>query len=1066
MSDNFQIAALTPGLLKPSIAISACRAGELGVLDFEFARNSESVNQAIQQLSGAVRKHFGIKLSGDAPELLAQVIPYLPENLATVILTASNPLALEEYVLLLREKNINILLEATCLEQAQAGEVIGVNGIVAKGHEAGGRIADETTFILVQRFRAELRLPIWAYGGIGLHTAAACAAVGVAGIILDSQLALTRESPFADFLKSKITSMDGSETICLGEQLGETYRIYFRPGSPVVKELQGIELRLVSDERPARDVQAEWREAVAQRAGWTSEQNALMLGQDATFAAPLAERFRTVSGVLQAMREAIRSHCHTADRLRPLAEGSSLARSHGTRYPIMQGPMTRVSDVPEFAANVAEGGGLPFLALALMRGPEVKTLLAAARERMGSMPWGVGVLGFVPPELRQEQMDVVREYRPPFALIAGGRPDQAHALEQQGIPSYLHVPSPGLLKMFVQQGARRFVFEGRECGGHVGPRTSFVLWNQMMDVLLQAPELEAKPESFHVVFAAGIHDALSAAMVSVIAAPLAERGVRIGVLLGSAYLFTKEVVSSGAILSTFQEQARECRQTVLLETGPGHSTRCVNTPYATSFTQEKRRLLTSGLGADEIRNSLEDMNLGRLRIASKGVTRNSEFGQDPVAKKLVEIDQNEQVSQGMYMIGQVAALRHTICTVESLHHEISVEGSNQLQGLSDRSWQAPVQRLKETPSDVAIVGMACLLPKAPDLRTYWENILNKVDAVTEVPKERWDSDLYYHADPKAKDKIYSKWGGFLDDTAFDPMQYGMPPATLRSIEPSQLLTLDVVRAALEDAGYADRPFARERTSVILGAGGGAADLGLGYGARSFLPVLEDLPEFQGRTEELLERLDDKLPEWTEDSFAGILTNVAAGRVANRFNLGGSNYTVDAACASSLAAVSLALKELEGQTSDMVIVGGIDTMQNPFTYLCFSKTHALSPRGRCRTFDETADGIAISEGIAMMVFKRVEDAERDGDRIYAVIKGAGSSSDGKDRGLTAPRPEGQASALRRAYAKAGLSPATVGLVEAHGTGTVAGDGAEVQALTQVFSKPKQNGKAAPLVRSSL
>lgn len=126
---------------------------------------------------------------------------------------------------------------------------------------------------------------------------------------------------------------------------------------------------------------------------------------------------------------------------------------------------------------------------------------------------------------------------------------------------------------------------------------------------------------------------------------------------------------------------------------------------------------------------------------------------------------------------------------------------------------------------------------------------------------------------------------------------------------------------------------------------------------------------------------------------------------------------------------------------MVIVGGVDTMQNPFTYLCFSKTHALSPRGRCRTFDESSDGIAISEGIAVMVVKRLEDAERDGDRIYAVIKGAGSSSDGKDRGLTAPRSEGQARALRRAYAKAGVSPATVGLIEAHGTGTVAGDGAE-------------------------
>jgi acyl transferase domain-containing protein/NAD(P)H-dependent flavin oxidoreductase YrpB (nitropropane dioxygenase family)/NAD(P)-dependent dehydrogenase (short-subunit alcohol dehydrogenase family) len=1022
----------------------------LAIVDFEYARDHDAAAQAIRQLNEALRAPFGIKLSGEATDLLARATADPPENLKTVIVTSGRPSEVEEQVRRLRERKITTLLEATCLEHARAGATVGVDGLIAKGHEAGGRVGDETTFILLQRFQSEIGLPVWAHGGIGLHTAAACAAAGAAGIILDYQLALTRESPLNEWIKARIASMDGSETICLGEQLGEMYRIYFRPGYPAVRELEELEARLANDERPQAEVLADWRQAIFKRAGSESDQNALLLGQDAAFASSLAKRYRTVGGVLRGMRDAIQSHCSAAARLRPLAPDSPLAQSHQTRFPILQGPMTRVSDVPEFAARVAEEGALPFLALALMRGPELRSLLAQTQRRIGTMSWGVGILGFVPPELRQEQLDVIRDYRPPFALIAGGRPDQAIALEQQGISTYLHVPSPGLLEMFVQQGARRFVFEGRECGGHVGPRTSFVLWNQMVDVLLNAPELQANPQEFHIAFAAGIHDALSAAMVSVIAAPLAERGVRVGCLLGTGYLFTEEAVGSGAIQKTFQEQARQCRRTVLLETGPGHSTRCVDTPYADSFTKEKRRLLTLGMPAEEIRLALENLNLGRLRVAAKGVTRHPQFDRDPAAPKLMEIGEDEQVAQGMYMIGQLAALRNGTCSIRELHNEVCVEGSNRLASLIELSRQVPSARRAESPSDVAIIGMACLLPKAPNLQTYWENILHKVDAVREVPAERWDWNLYYDSDPKAKDKIYSKWGGFLEDVPFDPIQYGMPPASLRSIEPSHLLTLEVVRAALDDAGYLERPFERERTSVILGAGGGAADLGLGYGVRSFVPNLENLPEFRGRSREILDHLGDRLPEWTEDSFAGILTNVAAGRVANRFDLGGSNFTVDAACASSLAAVSLALKELEGRTSDMVIVGGVDTMQNPFTYLCFSKTHALSPRGRCRTFDESSDGIAIAEGIAMLVVKRLEDAERDGDRIYAVIKGAGSSSDGKDRGLTAPRPEGQARALRRAYAKAGVSPATVGLIEAHGTGTVAGDGAEVQALTQVFS----------------
>jgi acyl transferase domain-containing protein len=194
-----------------------------------------------------------------------------------------------------------------------------------------------------------------------------------------------------------------------------------------------------------------------------------------------------------------------------------------------------------------------------------------------------------------------------------------------------------------------------------------------------------------------------------------------------------------------------------------------------------------------------------------------------------------------------------------------------------------------------------------------------------------------------------------------------------------------------------------------------------------------------------------LPEWTEDSFAGILLNVAAGRVANRFDFGGTNFTVDAACASSLAAVHLAVRELQCGSSDMVIAGGADTVQSPFGFLCFSSAGALSPGGRCRPFDAGADGIAISEGLGIVVLKRLADAERDGDRIYAVIDGTGGSSDGRAPGLTAPRPSGQRLAVERAYAQAGVPARTVGLVEAHGTGTVVGDAAEIETLIDVYGR---------------
>ena len=307
--------------------------------------------------------------------------------------------------------------------------------------------------------------------------------------------------------------------------------------------------------------------------------------------------------------------------------------------------------------------------------------------------------------------------------------------------------------------------------------------------------------------------------------------------------------------------------------------------------------------------------------------------------------------------------------------------------------------------------MACYYPKAPSLVAYWENILNRVNAVTEVPPTHWDWRLYYDPDPRAADKIISKWGGFLEDIPFDPLVYGITPNSLHSIEPLQLYLLEAVRQALADAGYSDRPFDRERTAAILGIGGGGSPLAVSYGFRTCLPLLDTVAGLGISGDEVLKKADKLLPEWTEDSFPGILVNVAVGRVANRFNLGGANYAIDAACGSSLAAVQACVRELETGTSDVAVAMGADTVQTPYAYMAFSKTHALSPRGRCRPFDAAADGIVLSEGVAAVILKRLADAERDGDRIYAVIKGMGASSDGRDKGLTAPRAEGQLRALR-------------------------------------------------------
>jgi acyl transferase domain-containing protein/NAD(P)H-dependent flavin oxidoreductase YrpB (nitropropane dioxygenase family)/NADP-dependent 3-hydroxy acid dehydrogenase YdfG len=1019
-----------------AVASAASMAGACGVLDLTYAPDLASGQRGIEDLARSARGEIGVKLDTSHHQSL---LCELPPAVRLAILVPSPGEGLANFVSTLRQRSIRVYVEVTSVEEANRAEALDLDGLIAKGHEAGGRVGEASTFILLQQLTARRSLPVWAHGGVGLHTVAGCRVAGAAGVVLDSQLLLARESRLSEAWRGTVARFDGSETTCVAGVDGELVRGYAPPRSEEVRRLAEFGERLRADDgrRSRCDQLDDWRAQVRAHVGWNRPAAGMLpIGQDIAQAARLAARHATVQGIVHEFTDAGDEHLRAAHRLRSLAEGAPLARSHGTRYPIVQGPMTRVSDCASFAARVAQEGALPFLALALLRRPEVTALLERTRDAIGDHSWGVGILGFVPNDIRQEQLAVIREHRPSFAIIAGGRPDQALSLETQGIPTYLHVPSPGLLELFLRQGARRFVFEGRECSGHVGPRPSLVLWDTMTELLLESLTTEELAEC-RLLFAGGIHDSISAAAVAATAAPLASRGAEIGVLMGTAYLFTEEAVSSGAIVPGFQQQALRCEATVLLESGPGHATRCVRTPFADAFRREKARLLEEGRAGSEVREALEELNLGRLRVASKGLerVRDTRSGADGLCK----VSEDEQEAHGMYMIGDVASLRHSVVRLAELHHEVSVGSAERLAALAVSSPSPPVTPGPDD-GDVAIIGMACVLPQAPDLATYWRNILHKVDAIREVPEDRWDWRRYFDPDPTAPDRVYSRWGGFLDDVPFDPTRWGIPPSAMSSIEPLQLLALHVADAAIEDAGYATRPFPRERTSVILGVGGGIGDLGQRYVVRSELPRL-----FDDVSAEVL----SQLPTWTEDTFPGILLNVSAGRIANRLDLGGLNYTVDAACASSLAAIYLGAQELRAGTSDMVIVGGADTVQSAFAYLCFSKTQALSPNGRCRPFDADADGIAISEGVAMIVLKRLSDAERNGDRVYAIFKGAAGSSDGRALGLTAPRPEGQARALERAYAQAGVSPATIGLVEAHGTGTVAGDLAEAATMKRIF-----------------
>jgi acyl transferase domain-containing protein/acyl-CoA synthetase (AMP-forming)/AMP-acid ligase II/acyl carrier protein len=321
---------------------------------------------------------------------------------------------------------------------------------------------------------------------------------------------------------------------------------------------------------------------------------------------------------------------------------------------------------------------------------------------------------------------------------------------------------------------------------------------------------------------------------------------------------------------------------------------------------------------------------------------------------------------------------------------------------------------------IAIVGLGCRFPgsaNSPD--ALWQLLLDGVDAITEIPRDRWDIDSWFDPDPTAPNKMYTRWGGFVDHIHdFDHGFFGITPKEVRGMDPQQRMLLEVSWEALEHAGIAPSSLQGSSAGVFVGIC--STDF-------SHRTIVEPIDAYSG---------------------TGTAFSVAAGRISYMLGITGPCMAVDTACSSSLVAVHQACRALEGRETDLALVAGVNAILVPKSHVFFSALRAMSPVGRCKSFDAAADGYVRSEGCGVVVLKRVADARRDGDRIFAVIRGSAVNQDGRSNGLTAPSGLAQEAVMRTALARAGLSPADVDYVEAHGTGTSLGDPIELQAIGAV------------------
>jgi acyl transferase domain-containing protein/NAD(P)H-dependent flavin oxidoreductase YrpB (nitropropane dioxygenase family)/NAD(P)-dependent dehydrogenase (short-subunit alcohol dehydrogenase family)/phosphopantetheinyl transferase (holo-ACP synthase)/acyl carrier protein len=961
---------------------------------------------------------------------------------------------------------VPVVVEVANLAHAAAAERAGAAGLIARGNEGPGWVSATNGLVLLQEVLACSGLPVFLQGGVGPHTAAGAVAAGAAGVVLDVHLLLAEESGLETSLKKFLGSLDLPATVTLADASGTPCRVYSRIGTRAVRELRKLE-----DTRTATDWPS-YRQRIASLTSILGEGSPdtgdflLPLSEDIVTARHLAERHQTAQAIVQALADSMK---RGLDRW-PFVEGAPVTVAHGTRFPIVQGPMAHVSDNADFLAAMKSAGALPFLAMGNMPEGIARDAIQQAREKTGGT-FGVGLIGLeVNRTCYEAHLKIMKENPPRFAILAAGSIELAQQIESLGTACYLHCPSPLILSEALKAGLRHFVFEGCESGGHIGALGSLDLWGANLHALEAAERNGLDLSQVTVLFAGGIGSGRAAAFVAGMVNDLVARGLNVGLQMGTAYLATEEAVSTAAVTRTYQRLAVESRGTVVIGKTVNTRARAASSPMAQTLIGREYERIRDGVPLRERKELYEKDNLGALRLAAKGcaIDPTTATCAEPV---FCDLPEEGQLQGGLYLMGQVVSLLDSPTTADELHSEIIENGrriferslkpvEREVTSLEGPRPEAVEIQTEIAVEPIAVVGIGLRFPGADSPEAFWDAIVHGRSGVREVPEGRWDHpDFYYDPDPKAPDKTYSRIGGFVTDFVFDPLKYRIPPAVARKMDRTQQFAVACVADALADAGISPADLRGKRVGIIIGnsMGGETTDR---YAARVGLPrALARLDEALRAADlspsarnsllgDFRSRYLEDLPEITEDSLPGELANVISGRVANVFNLEGPNFTVDAACASSIAAVMNSVSALRQETIDWAVTGGVDAAMHPSSFVKFCKIGALSPDGS-RPFDESANGFVMGEGAGILVLKCLSDALRDGDRIYGTIVAIGSSSDGRGKGITAPNAAGQERAIKACLDSARISLDSISLIEAHGTSTAVGDKTELMVLDKAF-----------------
>lgn len=898
-----------------------------------------------------------------------------------------------------------------------------------RGMEAGGRCGLNTALVLMRALPHTGTL--WVAEGLTRGARAASLAVGAAGVVVGPSLWGAPGSPLPPDVVSQLSALDLRKVETRGgPRTGERWALS-DPEIPAAASL----CELSATEQPVADLIRQERRA------------------------------------LHAHRALISAHHPLRRECDPL----------GTGVPIVQGPMANVAEDRPLAQAVSRAGGLPFVALGALDPAQAAAVLDRADSVDGLV--GAGLIAFDIAPYRQAHLDALRQRRPRPVIVAGGSIPLARSLTEDGFEAWLHTPSPRLAGLALAAGVPAVVLEGHEAGGHVGPLSSTYLWDHGLQAAVQSVD-SGRADSPLVVLAGGIGDAISAAFCAALAAPACAAGVRVALQVGTAFFCTHEIAEQ--LTPACRQRLLDTQDTVLVGATVNLPLRCAPNAFTDQAIAQEQAWLDEAVPLRERRHRMEAQNLGRTRMAAKGIERNDAWNGDSSSERYRAVPEDRLRREAAFTLGQGAIVTGQTRTVAALIEELTAGARHRLAPRSPwgevasvagepSAFAAPIEVVRPLARDgraptsgrnieqgapIAIVGLGCVLPGAADVLAFWRGQIRAADAIGPIPRERWDPERYHHPEAGSHGPALSRSiaAAVAASTPFDPLRYRIPPRILPTVDRSQRLALLAGDEAAADAGWLAGALDPTRAAVVLGnAMGGEWRSKIGVRVR-FREVVDALvaeghlsADARAAIEPGLEaRLDRELLPIRPESMVGLLGNLVAARLASWLDWRGGTHTVDAACAASLVAVAQAVDLLRDGRVDAVLCGGVDTDLSPDTYVGFSRTLALSSAGS-RPFSTAADGFVMGEGGAVFALQRLDQALADGRPIWGVIRGVGIASDGRGRGLTAPLPDGQRLAIGRAWNDAGLDPHSAAYIEAHGTGTTLGDRTEATVITELFAQ---------------